>query len=571
MIIFYQLFDSNLIMKNREETIRKIVTFLNDPDADGGGIWLPNIQRSFVWSESQIEKIFDSIMREYPIGTLLIWKTKNNVRKRKFIDHYKKDTRLSTYFVIVEDRNKKMLVLDGQQRLQSLFIGLMGSYERKELYFDILSGEPALPDDIRYRFKFFDQNINNPRFFKFKTIVFSNKQYNQISDDIIATFSNPLSEDEKQRIRDNVALIVKVFKTDPTVVYQEIDSIDEELKYSEEDIVEIFIRANSGGTPLGKSDLMFSLLTVSWEESNEKLEELIDELNRTGFTFTRDFILKTCLTLLDKGAAYSIEKFRLETTRDEIVAHWDDISDAIKAVKDYVYGKTFIRTDKALPSYLALIPLIYFRYHYKEKWNAAKKLDEYILRSLMAGAFGGSPDNLIDQIVKNIKAHEDFISINIFDVIRNNGRSLDLNQDSIFQNYYGSKNIHLFFNYWYKDFNYIPSFENNLPQVDHIFPQSRLKQIKEINPRTGRRDLLRYKKEDRDQFANLMLLTQEENGAGGKTDILPEVWFANKSPEYLETHLIPNNPELWKMDKYPEFIEERKKLILSKFENLLLK
>jgi len=558
-------------MKNREETIRKIVTFLNDPNADGGGIWLPNIQRSFVWSESQIEKIFDSIMREYPIGTLLIWKTKNNVRKRKFIDNYQKDTRLSTYFVIVEDRNKKMLVLDGQQRLQSLFIGLMGSYERKELYFDILSGEPALPDDIRYRFKFFDQIVNNPRFLKFKTIVFSNKQYNQISDDIIATFSNPLSENEKQRIRDNVALIVKVFKTDPTVVYQEIDSIDEELKYSEEDIVEIFIRANSGGTPLGKSDLMFSLLTVSWEESNEKLEELIDELNKTGFVFTRDFILKTCLTLLDKGAAYNIEKFRMESTRDEIAEKWEAISDAIKDVKDFTFGKTYIRSDRALPSYLALIPMIYFRFHFKQKWRVAQNLDEYLIRTLMAGAFGGTPDNLIDKIVRNIKKTEEFSVEDVFNTIRKDGRSLEIDQETVLKNSYGSRNIHLFFNYWYKDFNYIPSFENNLPQVDHIFPQSKLKQIKDVNPATGRRDILHYKKEDRDQFANLMLLTQAENGAGGKTDILPEVWFADKSPEYLEKHLIPNNPDLWKIDKYPEFIEERKKMILKKFESILLK
>ena len=558
-------------MKNRSETIRKIVTYLNDPDADGGGIWLPNIQRNFVWSEIQIERLFDSIMREYPIGTLLIWKTKNNVRKRKFIDDYQKETRLSTYFVVVEDRRKKMLVLDGQQRLQSMFIGLMGTYERKELYFYILSGEPAHPDDIRFRFKFLNNSDIPPGYIKFKEIVLSDKRYSQISKDIISQLGETISEREKQRIEDNVGLIVKVFNSDSTVVYQEIDSIDEELKYSEEDIVEIFIRANSGGTPLGKSDLMFSLLTVSWEESNEKLEELIDELNKTGFVFTRDFILKTCLTLLDKGAAYNIEKFRLESTRDEIVQKWDAISDAIKDVEDFVYGKTYIRTDRALPSYLALIPMIYFRYHFKDKWNTTQKLDEYLIRSLMAGAFGGTPDNLIDKIVKYIQKEQRFTTEDIFGIIRRDGRSLELDEESILRNHYGSKNVHLFFNFWYKDFNYHPSFENNLPQVDHIFPQSKLKQIKEVNPTTNRRDLLKYRKEERDQFANLMLLTQEENGAGGKCDTLPEIWFADKSPEYLEKHLIPQNPELWKMDKYPEFIEERKKLILRKFEGLILK
>jgi hypothetical protein len=189
----------------------------------------------------------------------------------------------------------------------------------------------------------------------------------------------------------------------------------------------------------------------------------------------------------------------------------------------------------------------------------------------MAGAFSGNPDNLIDQIVKHLKVKHDFVIADIFTVIRNNGRSLDLNQESILENYYGAKNIHLFFNYWYKDFNYLPSFENNLPQVDHIFPQSRLKLIKDINPFTDRRDLLRYKKEDRDQIANLMLLTQEENCTGGKGDTPPEEWFKDKSSHYLERHLIPNNPELWKMEKYPEFVEERKKLIIKKFESLLLK
>ena len=48
---------------------------------------MPNIQRPFVWSEEQIARLFDSIMREYPISTLLVWKTKEEVKHRKFIDN----------------------------------------------------------------------------------------------------------------------------------------------------------------------------------------------------------------------------------------------------------------------------------------------------------------------------------------------------------------------------------------------------------------------------------------------------------------------------------------------------
>ena len=61
-------------MKTPKHSLRKIVSFLNNPEEDGG-FWLPNIQRPFVWSEEQICRLFDSILREYPISTLLVWKT----------------------------------------------------------------------------------------------------------------------------------------------------------------------------------------------------------------------------------------------------------------------------------------------------------------------------------------------------------------------------------------------------------------------------------------------------------------------------------------------------------------
>src|SRR5436190_17532000 len=119
-------------MKNLQRTIRKIVSHLNNPEEDGG-FWLPNIQRPFVWSEEQICRLFDSILREYPISTLLIWKTTNPIRCRKFIDNFHRGllTHLSDFFV-PENTKKKCLVLDGQQRLQSLYIGLKGSYDGRE-------------------------------------------------------------------------------------------------------------------------------------------------------------------------------------------------------------------------------------------------------------------------------------------------------------------------------------------------------------------------------------------------------------------------------------------------------
>ncbi|MEG9298386.1 DUF262 domain-containing protein [Mangrovibacillus sp. Mu-81] len=553
-------------MKNQRETIRRMVGYLNNEEKDGG-FWLPNIQRPFVWKEEQTERLFDSILREYPISTLLVWKTKSSIKRREFIQNYKKKQKLSDFYVL-EDTKIKMLVLDGQQRLQSLFIGLKGSYEGKELYLDILSGDLTQPDDIRYKFKFMEKEKVKFPWIKFKDIVFSNGEYDEISERLIDRSGIHLTREQERRIRRNVSKIIRIFTSDETLIYQELDSVDNEEAYTEDDVVEIFIRANSGGTVLGKSDLLFSLLSASWSESDEKMEELLEDINNTGYKFNRDFVLKTCLSLLDKGAAYNVSKFRDETTREAISDKWDDIANAIKDVKDFLYGKTYLRSDKALTSYLGLIPVIYFRYHFKNQWNSVKKLDEYILRTLLTGAFSGSPDTVIDRCIDAIKKSQDFKVDDLFDAIRRSGRNLQIGEETILELSYGSKNIHLIFNLWYKDFSYHPAFVNNQPQVDHIFPQSALKTIKNVNSTTGRK-VLAYRAEDRDQIANCMLLTQQENGSGGKSATLPEEWFNGKSDDYLDMHLIPRDKNLWKLENYSQFIEERKRLILDKFKELI--
>lgn len=561
-------------MKNKLETIRKTMSFINDYNADGGGFWLPNIQRPFVWSEEQITRLFDSIMRQYPIGTFLVWKSDSSIKTRRFIDTFQTDIKLSHYTVPVNTKNKT-LVLDGQQRIQSLYIGLMGSYEKKELYFNILSGDVSAPDDIRFEFKFLASKQVKWPWIRFKDIIFNNNQNRKIASSIISSSKVTLNEEEIDRIEENVERAKQEFLTDLNIGFQELDSMEYPEDYQENDIVEIFIRANAGGTKLGKSDLLFSLLSSSWDEVDIEMERLLDDLNKTGYAFNQDFILKTFLTLLNKGARYEISKFRDSSVKQEIISRWKEITDSIKDVRDFIYGKTFIRNDKALLSYLVLIPLIYFRYYYHDKWKKTKGIDEYLMRTLIGGAFSGSPDNLIDQCINTIKSDRDFIVKNIFNTIRENGRNLDISDNTLLTASYGSKQIHLFFNIWYKNFDYTPAFINNQPQIDHIFPQSVLKQIKEVNPETGKMNIAKYKSDARNQIANCMLLSAVENGAGGKSDILPSVWFRESvihfGEKYLDMHLIPKDEKLWELDRFDDFIEERKKLIIEKFNFMLLK
>lgn len=555
-------------MKNRKQTIRKIVSFLNDTEEDGG-FWLPNIQRRFVWREEQICRLYDSILREYPISTLLVWKTKSRIRRRKFIDNWKNTLRLKDFYV-PEDTRKKNLVLDGQQRLQSLFIGLHGSYEGRELCLNILSGESAAPDDVKYKFKFLDPTKITFPWIKFKDLIFTTKKRREILTELKKRAGYDLNDAETDKLDDHLYLVDRTFKMEESITYQELDSIDNPILYTEDDVVEVFIRANSGGTRLGKSNLLFSLLTANWEFADEKMDDLLESLNAHGFSFNRDFVLKTCLVLLGQGARYEVGKFRKPGVREQIKSQWDRITEAIQAVLDYVRGKTFVRSGKALPSYLVLIPLVHVRFHYPDAWKRARDMDRYLLRCSLAGAFGGVPDTLLDRLVRKIDELEEFSLKELFGVIRLQGRSLELTEDRLWSLGYRSGLIHLLFNLWYRDFNYTPAFANNLPQVDHIFPQSKLSEIKKVNRVTGRK-VMKYPIWARNQLANCMLLTREENGAGGKADKTPDEWFSDKDPEYLEMHSIPTDNTLWGIERYEDFIEARKELIRKRFEDLLAK
>lgn len=554
-------------MKNQKETIRKIVGYLNNPDEDGG-FWLPNIQRPFVWGEEQICRLFDSILREYPISTLLVWKTTSGIRRRKFIDNWTDSLKLSTFFV-PEDEKRKCLVLDGQQRLQSLYIGLCGSFAGRELCFDVLSGTATLPDDIKFRFAFRVARESAFPWVKFKDLVMTSRRKRDLLREIEASAGRELTAEEEDRIDNNLDLVDRTFKMDESITYQELDSIDNPTLYTEDDVVEVFIRANSGGTKLEKSDLLFSLLNATWDVADNRMEELLDDLNRYGFAFDRDFVLKTCLVLLDQGAQYEVSKFRKPGVREAIEADWESLSDSIRAVADFVRSKTYIQGDKALPSYIALIPLIYVCHHFPQAWKEARHMDVFLVRTLLAGAFSGQSDRIVDALVKRFRELGRFDAEEGYGVIRSQNRSLELTRERFFEMGYGSKTIHLILNLWYPAFTYAPAYDNNLPQVDHVFAQSRLRAVKVVNEQSGRQ-VMKYRDAARNQLANCMLLTRAENGAGGKGDALAAEWFADKSPDYLALHLIPADPALWQLERYEDFIEARKALIADKFSWLLV-
>lgn len=550
------------------KSITAMMYDINNSDADGGGLWLPNIQRQFVWQEDQIARLFDSIMRQYPLSSMLIWKTKEKIRHRSFIQNFNDGrTDLKGHYQPDHERVKR-LVLDGQQRLQSLYIGLKGSIDGKVLCLNLLSGQENSVDEMRYAFQFHNQNTVQWPLVPFSEIISNRKLPEEIVQQLIKKNSLQLSETERTTVTMNISRAQREFSSDTGLLYQELDSVYDDSGVSFDDVVEIFIRANSGGTKLSKSDLMFTLLTTEWTEADITFENFLNDINDNGrFQFTRDFLIKLSTTILGYGAKYDVDKLRKADVRKDIDQNWAKIEGALRFVKDQVVTKTYIRSNKAMTSYIALIPLVYAYYHYPQQWGEALFLPKYLVSVLMLGTFSGHPDSLVDKLVSVINEHSGFAIGPIFEAIESAGRRTQLSEDQILNHsYYGSGNIHLLFNLWYGR-EYKASSLKSEPQVDHLFAQTLLRNVKETNPDTGRRNQ-KYAKWQIDQLANCMLLTAKENGAGDKGSQPLDQWLEDKNEEFLELHCIPRDKELWKIERFEDFIIARQKLILERFNNL---
>jgi len=142
----------------QKEAIKNVVEEINRK------YFLPDIQRSFVWKPEQIYKLFDSLMRGYPISTFLFWKMDRDVLLKEKIKllNFVRSNEENSEEIRNYDRDEYFLVLDGQQRLTSFYIALKGKFiergKEKELYFDALSGKEEKDDGVLYDFKFFDKN-----------------------------------------------------------------------------------------------------------------------------------------------------------------------------------------------------------------------------------------------------------------------------------------------------------------------------------------------------------------------------------------------------------------------------
>lgn len=242
-------------------SVKKVITYFNNP-IEQGGFWLPNIKTEFAWNESHIEKFADSIMREYPIGSFLVLKTKKPLFCRRFVNTYSEGVNINNNpEPIIEEQ--KIIVLDGQKRLQSIFIALNGSYNGKELYFNVLSGSNINGNGMKYDFKFMYENQKENYWIKVKDVIKSNKKPNVNRRDIInqieEEIGEELSRETRNKIDDNLDKLINCFTVNEIVCYAVLDDVENVGLYTSEDVCDIIKSYNLSEAEFVREDFMNAL------------------------------------------------------------------------------------------------------------------------------------------------------------------------------------------------------------------------------------------------------------------------------------------------------------------------
>lgn len=560
-----------------DRTIKEVVDGLNVR------YFLPDIQREYVWlqkaDEKKIEQLFDSILRGYPIGSFLFWKLqKEDIAKSDEQDSDKLNFQLYQFITNYDERkphNEKIrieeirrddlsIVLDGQQRLTSLYIGLKGTrtlkkkkkgarydnpnaYEEKRLYLN-LKHQPNMdnPED-NYQFEFHakkPENDENHWWFKVGDIL-------ELKSVVNYTREHKLGDEESELLE----TLNKAFHD------KQLISFFEEKEKNLNKVLNIFIRVNSGGVKLSYSDLLMSILAASFSSDiREKMNELVDALKEKGFpNVGQDQVLKTCLLLVGSNIEFKLKNFNKPNIK-KIEENWEKITDSIynaaKLLENFGYAGY-------LGSAYILSSLAYF-YFLNSKMNENDKEQalKFVRNAQITSYFTPSTDTKLNNIANSMKDAQTFESFN-HNLAKHQTWPLKITNDAIEEMMCSSSHALVFpiLQILYPNLNY----KTTTFHIDHIYPKSKFKKENE--------------KLDKDFYGcenhlyNLQLLEGAENSA--KKDKDPEVWlkeeYKNEQAieEYKKRNYIDPNLKL-EWENIKEFRKTREKAIIEKLKEVLL-
>lgn len=518
-------------------------------------VYLPAIQRKFVWDLEKITNLMDSIMHDYPFGTFLFWRVeKDTVNKNRYVlyefiraydersNNYNRRVNLPLNTDKDDPESAITAVLDGQQRLTSLCIALNGSvtvktskktknnpnpYETKYLYFNLLTsiylsqkqdeeGNGCVETETN-AFDFLteeeakSQNEDGKCFwYKVKEIV-GFKDLVELTTKIRTWAEIPYG---------NLVKLYRKIKEEQIINYFEIED-----RTSMDEILDIFVRVNSAGMVLSKTELLFSTVVASWEGGREEFEEFLREINDVGnkYKFTNDFLMRAGLYLINLPTSLKVASLT-DSNVNKIKENWEMIK---KAIRDTVLLLNDLGFNgENIFSYNSIIPIVYYRYWFGENAfvdNSVKlEIRKYIVVAHLNQIYGRSSNSTLSIIRNEIETHiqgKDTFKLLWLQNLKFTGdATLSCSKNTIEKwfsddNFVKGPQTFMILSLLYPDLRYK---EVNFHQ-DHMHPYSafdhtkELKSLKLSNGETPSNEKIKAWKRQRNTLANLQLLSGVEN------------------------------------------------------------
>ena len=558
---------------------------------------LPAIQREFVWRPDQICKFFDSLMQGYPFGTFLYWRVApENSGKFKFFDFVRNYHQRDNPHCppLPEMPNQRLTaVLDGQQRLTALNIGLRGSmatklprkwwnspdaFPAKRLYLDLL-WQPNIDDEegLKYRFEFLTPEEASEKnegvcWYPIGDVLFLEDPGPAMTEWLI----DRLPQGEIAPAHKTLFALYQVVHNKHLVAYYE------EKGQELDKALQIFIRMNDGGTPLSHSDLLLSIAVAQFtdHDARQEIHDLVDELNQigSGFTFSKDLVLKAGLMLSDIGSVgFKVDNFNRENMA-KLETKWGEIKRALRLTVRLV--ESFGFTARSLTAHSAILPISY--YLYKKNPGESfltnsrfeqdrKEIREWLMRSLLkSGIWGSGLDTLLTALRQVIGDNDTgaFPVARIHLEMARRGRELEFNDEEVedlADMRFGDRLTFALLSLLFPFVNLRDNFH-----VDHIFPSAGFTDRKLKNAGVAEDEIGCFR-ERKDGLANLQLLPGPANLE--KSAIMPAEWLSQTYVDDIsrgaseDLHLLGEVPD--SISEFVTFYDARRERLKERIKKLL--
>jgi len=548
-------------------------------------IYLPAIQREFIWGTDRVERLFDSIMADFPIGSFLFWrleqKNKDEWPIYEFVRGFDAESPHNPPANMAGIMKDITLVLDGQQRITSLFIGLRGSYRyfyfrwrKTQLYLNLL--KPPVPnednpEELTYGFAFregAESDGDKPQLWYCVGRILDFEDAEDAKSDMKPQLA-ALPEDQRENANKLIGRLHNRIHTTLVGNYYQEQSQDYDK------VLQVFVRANSAGQPLEYSDLLLATATAKWEtlDARSEIHDFTDSLNEigNGYSFGKDFVLKACLYLSeDLPIQYKVKNFTRKNLRI-IESNWEKIKDYLSATIRLIARFGFSAKNVVAP--LALLPIAFYlmkrgnssfdKSSNVEDAAAQVAIRKWFVFSTLKNAFGGSSDTTLTRLRELLNACSPttpFPSDVLYKSLGIESRLNDAEIDRIMSYGYQGRYTHLVLSLLYPD----RDWKDAVFHEDHIFPKSEF-QVRALKKRGYDEAKIHAYISKYNILSNLQLLTDSENLSKNATPF--DMWIQTRDATFRKRHLIPNLPSFG-FDSFEEFSKERTALIVAELKKL---